>query len=227
MNDNVKPIVLELIELKTKLDPLIAKFDSAKERIREVGPDTYPIPGVGKVVVSAPVEKKVKGSELVIDHEKLEQADPELKARLFALGIVRTEIAYTRASKSKVEVKLEAASAVGRPAFEHSALAFSNIITDGPAPAAADVALPITEFISPSLGAHHSAGPIFCARKEPSCKRRSPPSSLPLQSSSRSQQSSPSTCRYRTGWRPRTKRPKRIRNRREPGHVLHDQRHVR
>ena len=109
MNDNVKPIVLELIEFKTKLDPLNAKFDSAKERIREVGPDTYPIPGVGKVIVSALVERKVKGSELVIDHEKLEQADPELKARLFALGIFRTEIAYTRASKSKVEVKLEAA----------------------------------------------------------------------------------------------------------------------
>ena len=76
MNDNVKPIVLELIETKAKLDPLNAKFDNAKERIREVGPDTYTIPGVGKVIVSAPVERKVKGSELVIDHEALEKGRP-------------------------------------------------------------------------------------------------------------------------------------------------------
>jgi len=107
MNPNVKPIVLELLDLKAKLEPLEARYERAKEQIRAAGAETYPVPGVGKVVVSAAVERRAKGTEVVFDPEKLEMAGAKLKAQLFSLGILKTETIYTRASKSKVEVKLD------------------------------------------------------------------------------------------------------------------------
>lgn len=109
MNDNVKPLVEQLLDLKEKLAPLENQFEAAKESIRAAGAETYPVPGRGKVIVSAAAEKKAKGTEIVIDPEKLEAADATLKAQLFALGILKTETIYSRASKAKVEVKLEAA----------------------------------------------------------------------------------------------------------------------
>ncbi|WP_353640791.1 hypothetical protein [Mesorhizobium sp. WSM2239] len=105
----MKPLVEQLLDLKEKLAPLEAKFEAAKESIRAAGASTYPVPGRGKVIVSAPSEVKAKGTEIVIDPEKLDAADPTLKAQLFALGILQTATIYSRASKSKVEVKLEAA----------------------------------------------------------------------------------------------------------------------
>ena len=122
MNNNVKPIVIELIATKAELEPLEAKYERAKEQIRAVGPDTYKIPGMGTVIVSAPVERKAKGSQITLDPEQLEKADPELKAELFALGIVSVETVYTRASKSKVEVKLETASDRFHSGSPHRAL---------------------------------------------------------------------------------------------------------
>lgn len=109
MNDNMKPLVAQLIELKKKLTPLEDEYEEKKELIRAAGADTYEIPGQGKVIVSAPSLKTAKGTEIIIDPEKLEAAGAKLKGQLFALGILKTETIYTRASKSKVEVKLEAA----------------------------------------------------------------------------------------------------------------------
>ncbi|RUU79736.1 hypothetical protein [Mesorhizobium sp. M7A.F.Ca.MR.362.00.0.0] len=106
MNENLKPTIAELLNLKAQLDPLEAKFEAAKEVIRAAGADSYDVPGVGKVIVSAPVLRTAKGTAIVIDPEKLEQASAKLKAQLFTLGILKTETIYTRASKSKVEVKL-------------------------------------------------------------------------------------------------------------------------
>ena len=103
------PVIEELLELKKQLEPLETKFDQAKESARAIGPETYQIPGKGTVKVSEPVEKKPKGTQVVLDAEKLEAANQDLKARLFELGILKTETAYTRASKAKVEVRLEAA----------------------------------------------------------------------------------------------------------------------
>ncbi len=107
MNDNLNPTILELIGLKAQLEPLEAKYEAAKEVIRAAGADTYQIAGKGKVIVSAPVERKPKGTEVVLDPVELEKADPKLKAKLFTLGILKTETIYTRASKPKVEVQLE------------------------------------------------------------------------------------------------------------------------
>lgn len=109
MKDNVSPLVEKLIDLKSQLAPLERDFDDAKELIRDVGPDTYTIPGKGKVIVSEPSVRKPKGTQVVLDAEALEQASPKLQAQLFQLGILKSETQYTRASKSKVEVKLEAA----------------------------------------------------------------------------------------------------------------------
>ncbi|RWD47436.1 hypothetical protein [Mesorhizobium sp.] len=106
MNDNLKPTIAELLDLKAQLEPLEAQYEAAKEVIRAAGADTYDVPGKGKVIVGAPVKKVAKGTEIVIDPEKLEQADRNLKVKLFALGILKTETIYTRASKAKVEVKL-------------------------------------------------------------------------------------------------------------------------
>lgn len=106
MNDNLKPTIAELLYLKAKLEPLEAQYEAAKEVIRAAGADTYDVPGKGKVIVSAAVERRAKGTEIVIDPVKLEQAHAKLKAQLFALGILKTETIYTRASKAKVEVKL-------------------------------------------------------------------------------------------------------------------------
>lgn len=106
MKSNLQPIIDELLALKAKLEPLEARYEAAKESIRAAGADTYEVPGVGKVIVSAAVERKAKGTEIVIDPEKLEVADANLKAKLFALGILKTETIYTRPSKAKVEVKL-------------------------------------------------------------------------------------------------------------------------
>ncbi|ESY35814.1 hypothetical protein NKK48_01815 [Mesorhizobium sp. C386A] len=106
MNDNLKPTIAELLTIKAQLEPLEARYEVAKELIRAAGADTYDVPGVGKVIVSAPVLRKAKGTEIVIDPEKLEAANPKLKAQLFALGILKTETIYTRASKSKVEVQV-------------------------------------------------------------------------------------------------------------------------
>lgn len=107
MTPNLQPTVLELIELKAKIEPLEQRLEVAKELIRAAGADTYSIPGRGTVTVSAPVLRKPKGTEIIIDHEKLEAADEKLKGKLFALGILKTETTYTRASKSKVEIKVE------------------------------------------------------------------------------------------------------------------------
>ncbi|TPL42670.1 MULTISPECIES: hypothetical protein [unclassified Mesorhizobium] len=106
MNDNLKPTIDELLSLKAKIEPLEARYEQLKELIRPAGADTYDIPGKGKVIVSAAVERRVKGSEIVIDPVKLETADRKLKAKLFELGILKTETTYTRASKAKVEVQL-------------------------------------------------------------------------------------------------------------------------
>ncbi|TIQ65181.1 MAG: hypothetical protein E5X41_13395 [Mesorhizobium sp.] len=106
MNDNLKPTIAELLDLKAKLEPLEAQYEAAKEVIRAAGADTYDVPGRGKVIVSEPVKRVAKGTEIVIDPEKLALANAKLKAQLFALGILKTETIYTRASKSKVEVKL-------------------------------------------------------------------------------------------------------------------------
>ncbi|TPJ51620.1 MULTISPECIES: hypothetical protein [unclassified Mesorhizobium] len=106
MNENIRPTVDELLAVKAKLEPLEARYEVLKELIRPAGADTYDVPGVGKVIVSAPVERRAKGSEIVIDHAKLEAADRKFKAKLFELGILKTETTYTRASKAKVEVQL-------------------------------------------------------------------------------------------------------------------------
>ncbi|MES0183317.1 hypothetical protein NKK48_01210 [Mesorhizobium sp. C386A] len=89
MNDNLKPTIAELLTIKAQLEPLEARYEVAKELIRAAGADTYDVPGVGKVIVSAPVLRKAKGTEIVIDPEKLEAANPKLKAQLFALGILK------------------------------------------------------------------------------------------------------------------------------------------
>lgn len=106
MQENIRPTVDELLAIKAKLVPLEARYEVLKELIRPLGADTYDRPGVGKVVVSAAVEKRPKGTEIVIDPVKLEAADRKLKAKLFELGILKTETTYTRASKAKVEVQL-------------------------------------------------------------------------------------------------------------------------
>ena len=106
--NNIQTLVRELITLKQKLEPLENAFEAAKESIRAAGAETYEIPGQGKVLVSAPVEKKPKGVELILDAEKLESADPKLKAQLISMGILKLETIYTRPSKSKVEVRLAA-----------------------------------------------------------------------------------------------------------------------
>ncbi|TIW52455.1 MAG: hypothetical protein E5V54_30090 [Mesorhizobium sp.] len=106
MQENIRPIAVELLALKAQMAPLEARYEALKEQIRPAGADTYDIPGAGKVIVSAAVERRPKGSELVIDHQKLETADRKLKAKLFELGILKTETTYTRASKAKVEVQL-------------------------------------------------------------------------------------------------------------------------
>jgi len=106
MQENIRPTVEELLAVKAKLEPLEERYEALKELIRPAGADNYDVPGVGKVIVSAPVERRAKGTEIVIDPVKLEQADRKLKAKLFELGILKTETIYTRASKSKVEVQL-------------------------------------------------------------------------------------------------------------------------
>ncbi|TGP24549.1 hypothetical protein EN875_034925, partial [Mesorhizobium sp. M2D.F.Ca.ET.232.01.1.1] len=88
MQENIMPVAVELLALKAQIEPLEARYEALKEQIRPAGADTYDVPGVGKVVVSAAVERRPKGTEIVIDPVKLEAADRKLKAKLFELGIL-------------------------------------------------------------------------------------------------------------------------------------------
>lgn len=104
LQENTRPLVKEMIQLKKKLIPLEERMEECKDLIRDIGPDTYTAPGLGEVKVSEPSISTLKGYEFKVD-EGLLNADPKLKQQLLKLGILVTTPIYSRASKSKVEVK--------------------------------------------------------------------------------------------------------------------------
>jgi hypothetical protein len=104
LQENTRPLVKEMIQLKKKLAPLEERMEECKDLIRDIGPDTYTISGLGEVKVSEPSLRTLKGYEYKVD-EILLNEDPKLKQRLIELGILDKTPIYTRASKSKVEVK--------------------------------------------------------------------------------------------------------------------------
>ncbi|MBN7759824.1 hypothetical protein JYP52_01630 [Nitratireductor aquibiodomus] len=107
MKSNIQPLVLQLINLKAKMEPLEHLYEKTKTALRGAGADTYHIAGKGTVTVSEPSVAKPKGTKVVLDDTALEAAPAKLKSELFRLGILKIETIYTRASKARVEVKLE------------------------------------------------------------------------------------------------------------------------
>lgn len=102
------PLVLarEFIEVQKEIKPLNTRLDKLKVALREFGPNTYEIEGLGTVTVSKPGEPRKTGQELLADKTKLNEVPPNVLSYLFECGFLRWEDKWSRATASKVEAKL-------------------------------------------------------------------------------------------------------------------------
>ncbi len=99
------PVLREILELDVALAPLLEKLEGLKVAVREFGPGSYIVDGLGIVEVSAPSLPRSKGIEIQLVPEALETLDPTELSALYAKGVIANKVMMTRAVGSKVTIK--------------------------------------------------------------------------------------------------------------------------
>ena len=106
LKSNAAETAKALFAVYAEWKPLDDKVKLLKSELREIGPQTYEIPGGGKVRVSEPGVPRMKGTGIVFHEEVFQKLDDKLMAKLISLGVVSIEQQWTKATESSVTVTL-------------------------------------------------------------------------------------------------------------------------
>ena len=118
--DSLK-IAEQLLHLQSSIQSTLDKIEDLKEEMRAAVAAngnvalTQEIAGLGSVTASAAAERRLKGTEDVLNLDKWVDLDLGEQIKLKALGIVKTEKVYSSARKSAVSVKLTVLPAITHP----------------------------------------------------------------------------------------------------------------